>query len=402
MSKMTLKDLDVRGKKVLVRVDFNVPMTKGEKREIQDDTRIRAALPTICYLLDHEATVILMSHLGRPEGKASPEFSLAPVARRLSKILDKPVHFIASDQVVDQDVQLRVKALQKGDLALLENTRFSPGEPKNDPAFAKSLASLGDVFVNDAFGTCHRTHASNVGLASLLPSALGFLVEEELTTMGEALREPRRPFTAIIGGAKVSDKIGIIDHLIDRVDNILIGGGMSYTFLKAQGIEIGTSLLDEEKIDLARALIQKAKEKKVRLLLPIDGVIAEQKALHQKTEVLPIEKIPKDKMSLDIGPKTAKLYAEVIESSATVVWNGPMGVFEIPEFSKGTKTVAQAMANCLGVTIVGGGDSAAAIQELGLTNAITHVSTGGGASLKFLEGKALPGVACISDKSTGK
>lgn len=402
MSKMTLKDLDVRGKKVLVRVDFNVPMTKGEKREIQDDTRIRAALPTICYLLDHEATVILMSHLGRPEGKASPEFSLAPVARRLSKILDKPVHFIASDQVVDQDVQLRVKALQKGDLALLENTRFSPGEPKNDPSFAKSLASLGDVFVNDAFGTCHRTHASNVGLASLLPSALGFLVEEELTTMGEALREPRRPFTAIIGGAKVSDKIGIIDHLIDRVDNILIGGGMSYTFLKAQGIEIGTSLLDEEKIDLARALIQKAKEKKVRLLLPIDGVIAEQKALHQKTEVLPIEKIPKDKMSLDIGPKTAKLYAEVIESSATVVWNGPMGVFEIPEFSKGTKTVAQAMANCLGVTIVGGGDSAAAIQELGLTNAITHVSTGGGASLKFLEGKALPGVACISDKSTGK
>lgn len=402
MSKMTLKDLDVRGKKVLVRVDFNVPMTKGEKREIQDDTRIRAALPTICYLLDHEATVILMSHLGRPEGKASPEFSLAPVARRLSKILDKPVHFIASDQVVDQDVELRVKALQKGDLALLENTRFSPGEPKNDPSFAKSLASLGDVFVNDAFGTCHRTHASNVGLASLLPSALGFLVEEELTTMGEALREPRRPFTAIIGGAKVSDKIGIIDHLIDRVDNILIGGGMSYTFLKAQGIEIGTSLLDEEKIDLARALIQKAKEKKVRLLLPIDGVIAEQKALHQKTEVLPIEKIPKDKMSLDIGPKTAKLYAEVIESSATVVWNGPMGVFEIPEFSKGTKTVAQAMANCLGVTIVGGGDSAAAIQELGLTNAITHVSTGGGASLKFLEGKALPGVACISDKPTGK
>lgn len=402
MSKMTLKDLDVRGKKVLVRVDFNVPMTKGEKREIQDDTRIRAALPTICYLLDHESTVILMSHLGRPEGKASPEFSLAPVARRLSKILDKPVHFIASDQVVDQDVQLRVKALQKGDLALLENTRFSPGEPKNDPSFAKSLASLGDVFVNDAFGTCHRTHASNVGLASLLPSALGFLVEEELTTMGEALREPRRPFTAIIGGAKVSDKIGIIDHLIDRVDNILIGGGMSYTFLKAQGIEIGTSLLDEEKIDLARALIQKAKEKKVRLLLPIDGVIAEQKALHQKTEVLPIEKIPKDKMSLDIGPKTAKLYAEVIESSATVVWNGPMGVFEIPEFSKGTKTVAQAMANCLGVTIVGGGDSAAAIQELRLTNAITHVSTGGGASLKFLEGKALPGVACISDKPTGK
>lgn len=402
MSKMTLKDLDVRGKKVLVRVDFNVPMTKGEKREIQDDTRIRAALPTICYLLDHEATVILMSHLGRPEGKASPEFSLAPVARRLSKILDKPVHFIASDQVVDQDVELRVKALQKGDLALLENTRFSPGEPKNDPSFAKSLASLGDVFVNDAFGTCHRTHASNVGLASLLPSALGFLVEEELTTMGEALREPRRPFTAIIGGAKVSDKIGIIDHLIDRVDNILIGGGMSYTFLKAQGIEIGTSLLDEEKIDLARALIQKAKEKKVRLLLPIDGVIAEQKAFHQKTEVLPIEKIPKDKMSLDIGPKTAKLYAEVIESSATVVWNGPMGVFEIPEFSKGTKTVAQAMANCLGVTIVGGGDSAAAIQELGLTNAITHVSTGGGASLKFLEGKALPGVACISDKPTGK
>lgn len=402
MSKMTLKDLDVRGKKVLVRVDFNVPMTKGEKREIQDDTRIRAALPTICYLLDHEATVILMSHLGRPEGKASSEFSLAPVARRLSKILDKPVHFIASDQVVDQDVELRVKALQKGDLALLENTRFSPGEPKNDPSFAKSLASLGDVFVNDAFGTCHRTHASNVGLASLLPSALGFLVEEELTTMGEALQEPRRPFTAIIGGAKVSDKIGIIDHLIDRVDNILIGGGMSYTFLKAQGIEIGTSLLDEEKIDLARALIQKAKEKKVRLLLPIDGVIAEQKALHQKTEVLPIEKIPKDKMSLDIGPKTAKLYAEVIESSATVVWNGPMGVFEIPEFSKGTKTVAQAMANCLGVTIVGGGDSAAAIQELGLTNAITHVSTGGGASLKFLEGKALPGVACISDKPTGK
>lgn len=398
MSKMTLKDIDVRGKRVLVRVDFNVPMSKGEKREIQDDTRIRAALPTISYLLDHQATVILMSHLGRPQGKASPEFSLAPVAIRLSRIMDKPVHFIASDQVVDKDVQTRVKELQIGDLALLENTRFAPGEAQNDPELARELASLGDIFVNDAFGTCHRAHASNVGLASILPSALGFLVEKEVRIIQNALQNPRRPLTAIVGGAKVSDKIGIIDHLLDKVDSILIGGGMAYTFLKSQGIEIGTSLLDAEKIDLAKGLLQKAEENRVRFLLPVDGVIAEEKALHQKTKIVPITEIPKDKMSLDIGPQTAKIYSEVIEGSGTVLWNGPMGVFEIPEFSQGTKAVAKAMANCLGVTIVGGGDSAAAITELGLTHSITHVSTGGGASLKLLEGKGLPGIDCISEK----
>lgn len=398
MSKMTLKDLDVQGKKVLLRVDFNVPMSKGEKREIQDDSRIRAALPTINYLLDQQSTVILMSHLGRPKGKASKQFSLAPVASRLSKIMDKPVHFFASDQVVDQDVKIRVNNLKRGEIALLENTRFSPGETTNDPAFAQELASLGDVFVNDAFGTCHRSHASNVGVASILPSAIGFLVENELKTMTEALKNPRRPFTAIIGGAKISDKMNMIEHMLDKVDNVLIGGGMGYTFLRSQGYEIGTSLLEKDKIDLAKSLVNKAKEKNVQFLLPVDGVLADEKAENQKTEIFSVGDFPKDKMSLDIGPKTAKKYAEVIESSGTVVWNGPMGVFEIPEFSNGTKTVAKAMANCLGVTIVGGGDSAAAVRELGLENSMTHVSTGGGASLMFLEGKELPAVACISDK----
>lgn len=398
MKKKTLKDLNFEGKKVLVRVDFNVPMSKDEPGKINDDARIRAALPTIQYLIDHKARTILMSHLGRPKGEAKAELSLAPVADRLADLLGQEVKFLDSDQVVDDSVRQACDQLKDGEVALLQNTRFRAGETKNDEGFAKDLASLGDLFVNDAFGTCHRSHASNVGVASILPSALGFLVEKEVEVMGKALDDPDRPFVAILGGAKVSDKIGVIENLLDKVDTILVGGGMAYTFLKAQGKEIGTSLLEEDKIDLAKDLMAQAKDRGINFLLPVDGIVADEVAEGQEIQEVAIDEIPADKMSLDIGPKTADLFAQEIKKAGTVVWNGPMGVFEIEDFSKGTFAVAKALADSKAVTIVGGGDSASAVEEAGVKDQITHVSTGGGASLEFLEGNVLPGIAAIADK----
>lgn len=397
MAKKTMKDYALSGKRVLVRVDFNVPQEKDGSGKITDDARIVAALPTIRYLIDQKAKVILMSHLGRPKG-ADPVFSLKPVADRLAQLLGQEVLFLPSDTVVDASVRSGLEKLEQGQVALLENTRFVKGETKNDPEFAKELASLADIYVNDAFGTSHRAHASNVGVAKLLPSALGFLVEKEVEIMGKALEDPKRPFVAILGGAKVSDKIGVIDNLLGKVDRILIGGGMAYTFLKAQGYEIGRSLLEEDKLDLAKELMEKAKAAKVTFRLPVDVVLADQVAPGQKVEVVPIDRIPADKMALDCGPETAELYAKEIQEAATVVWNGPMGVFEIEDFAGGTRRIAQAMAQSSAITIVGGGDSAAAVEEAGYKDQITHVSTGGGASLEFLEGKTLPGIAAIAEK----
>ena len=397
MNKQTLKDLDVKGKKVLVRVDFNVPLSKENKGEIADDTRIKAALPTIDYLLENDAKVILMSHLGRPKGESNPEFVLKPVADWLENHYGEKFHFIPSPEVVDEKVKEDVANLKEGEVALLENTRFVAGETKNDEEFAKKLASLADLYVNDAFGTSHRAHASNVGVANILPSAVGFLIEKEIDVMGKALEVPEHPFVSILGGAKVSDKIGVIENLIGKVDTILIGGGMAYTFLKAQGKEIGKSLLEEDKMDLSLELIEKAKANNVEILLPIDAVVADEIEAGVDTEIVDIDNIPADKEALDIGPKTAKLFADKIKDAKTVVWNGPMGVFEIKEFSNGTNEVAEALADSNATTIVGGGDSALAIEMAGLKDKITHVSTGGGASLEFLEGKDLPGISAIEN-----
>ena len=398
MNKKTVKDLDVKGKKVLVRVDFNVPLSKEEKGKIADDARIKAAIPTIDYLSENGAKVILMSHLGRPKGEANPEFSLKPVADYLANEYNDKFTFIPSDEVVDEKVKEEVDKLQDGQIALLENTRFRKEETKNGEDFAKELASLADLYVNDAFGTSHRAHASNVGVASILPSAVGFLIEKEIEVMGKALEDPDHPFISILGGAKVSDKIGVIENLITKVDTILIGGGMAYTFLKAQGIEIGKSLLEEDKMDLSLELIEKAKANGVEILLPVDVVIADKIEAGVDTEIVDINNIPEDKEALDIGPKTAEIFAEKIKNAKTVVWNGPMGVFEIKEFSNGTNEVAKALSDSDAVTIVGGGDSALAIEMAGLKDKITHVSTGGGASLEFLEGKDLPGISAIEDK----
>lgn len=398
MNKKTVKDLDVKGKTVLVRVDFNVPLSKEDRSLITDDSRIRAALPTIDYLLENGAKVILISHLGRPKGEANPDFSLKPVAKWLEDHYKEAFHFLPSDVVVDDKVKEEVKALNPGDLILLENTRYVAGETKNDPEFAKELASLADLYVNDAFGTSHRAHSSNVGVASILPSAVGFLIEKEISVMGKALEDPERPFVAILGGAKVSDKIGVIENLISKVDSILIGGGMAYTFLKAQGYEIGKSLLEEDKMDLSLELLNKAKENGVKIYLPKDVVIADEIKAGIDTEVVSIDNIPTDKEALDIGPETAKEFAEVVSGAKTVVWNGPMGVFEVEEFAGGTKAVAKALAEADATTIVGGGDSALAIEQAGYKDQITHVSTGGGASLEFLEGKELPGIASVDDK----
>lgn len=398
MNKKTVKDLDVKGKKVLVRVDFNVPLSKEEKGKIADDARIKAAIPTINYLSENGAKVILMSHLGRPKGEANPEFSLKPVADYLANEYKDKFTFIPSDLVVDEKVKEEVNKLADGQIALLENTRFRKEETKNGEDFAKELASLADLYVNDAFGTSHRAHASNVGVASILPSAVGFLIEKEIEVMGKALEDPDHPFVSILGGAKVSDKIGVIENLITKVDTILIGGGMAYTFLKAMGKEIGKSLLEEDKMDLSLELIEKAKANGVEILLPVDVVIADKIEAGVATEIVDIDNIPVDKEALDIGPKTAKLFADKIKEAKTVVWNGPMGVFEIKEFSNGTNEVAKALAESDAVTIVGGGDSALAIEMAGLKDKITHVSTGGGASLEFLEGKELPGITAIEDK----
>ena len=398
MNKKTVKDLDVKGKKVLVRVDFNVPLSKEEKGKIADDARIKAAIPTIDYLSENGAKVILMSHLGRPKGEANPEFALKPVADYLENVYGDQFKFIPSPEVVDEKVKEEVNKLEDGQIALLENTRFRKEETKNGEDFAKELASLADLYVNDAFGTSHRAHASNVGVASILPSAVGFLIEKEIEVMGKALEDPDHPFVSILGGAKVSDKIGVIENLITKVDTILIGGGMAYTFLKAQGIEIGKSLLEEDKMDLSLELIEKAKANGVEILLPVDVVIADKIEAGVDTEIVDIDNIPEDKEALDIGPKTAEIFAEKIKNAKTVVWNGPMGVFEIKEFSNGTNEVAKALSDSDAVTIVGGGDSALAIEMAGLKDKITHVSTGGGASLEFLEGKDLPGISAIEDK----
>jgi phosphoglycerate kinase len=397
MNKKTLKDIDVQGKKVLVRCDFNVPLDK--EGNITDDIRITSSMPTIDYLLKNGAAVILMSHLGRPKGQPSKEFSLLPVARRLSEILGKNVLFEDCDTVVDDKVKEDAQNLKPGDVMLLQNTRFRKEEEKNAGDFARDLSSLGDVFVNDAFGTAHRAHSSNVGMCAHLPSAVGILVEREIDIMGSALEDPKRPLTAILGGAKVSDKIAVIDNLLNIADNILIGGGMMYTFLKAEGFNTGTSLLEEDKVELAKELIKKAKEKNVRLVLPKDTIVA--KEFKNDTEFYPTDsdKIPDDFMGLDIGEKTIQDFENIINESRTIIWNGPLGVFEMENFAKGTISVAKAIAkNTEAVSIIGGGDSAAAVEQFGLADKITHISTGGGASLEFLEGKILPGIDAVDNK----
>lgn len=396
LNKKSLKDFNFKDKKVLVRCDFNVPM--DDEQNITDDIRIKSSLPTINYLLESGAKVILMSHLGRPKGQANEKYSLKPVADRLSELLNKEVIFAQDDNVVSEKVEKQVASMKMGDILLLENTRFRKEEEENEPGFAKSIASLGEIFVNDAFGTSHRSHASNVGVSTYLPSAVGYLVEKELSTMGKAINTPERPLVAILGGAKVSDKIGVIENLINIVDTIIVGGGMAYIFLKAEGYEIGRSLLEADKVDLAKALILKAKDKGVKLILPVDIVVAEEFKNDTRFETVSIDKIPKDMMGLDIGEETIKLFTDAIKDARTVIWNGPAGVFEMDNFAKGTNAIAKAMSESEGITIVGGGDSASAVEKAGFADKMTHISTGGGASLEMLEGKKLPGIVAISER----
>lgn len=393
--KKTVRDIEVKGKRVLVRCDFNVPMQDGK---ITDDTRIVSALPTINYLTEHGAKVILLSHMGRPKGEPVKEYSLQPVARKLSELTGKNVIFAASDKVVDDSVETAAANLAEGEIMLLENVRFRKEETKNEASFAKELASLGDIFVNDAFGTAHRAHASTAGIADYLPCVSGFLIEKEVKFLGSAVENPKHPFVAIMGGAKVGDKIPVIENLLKKVDVLIIGGGMSYTFFKAEGLEIGTSILDEDNVQLASQLLKKAEESGVKMLLPVDTICAKEFKNDTEFAAFDKDKIPSDYMGMDIGPKTIKLYEEAIAKAATVVWNGPMGVFEMPNFAKGTRAIAEALAESDAVTIIGGGDSAAACEQFGLKDKMTHISTGGGASLEFLEGKTLPGIAVIQDK----
>ena len=395
MNKKTVKDICVKGKKVLVRCDFNVPL--DENKNITDETRINAALPTIKYLLDNGAAVILCSHLGRPKGEFNMKYSLAPVAKRLSEKLGFEVK-LAKD-VIGPDAKKLAAEVKPGEAILLENVRFQPEEEKNDPAFAKELASMADLYVSDAFGTVHRAHASTAGVAAYLPAVAGFLIGKELDFLGSAVENPKRPFVAILGGAKVKDKIGVITNLLEKVDTLIIGGGMAYTFQKAMGKEIGKSLLDEERIDLAKDLMEKAKAKGVKLLLPVDNVCGSD--FSNDCNIITVDAdqgIPADYEGMDIGPKSVKLFSDAIKEAKTVVWNGPMGVFEFPNFAKGTLAIATAMAESDAITIIGGGDSAAAFTQMGLADRMSHISTGGGASLEFLEGKTLPGVACLEDK----
>ena len=397
-NKKTIEDINVSGKKVLVRCDFNVPLDAD--KNITDETRINAALPTIRYLLDKGAAVILCSHLGRPKGEFNMKYSLAPVAKRLSEKLGFEVK-LASD-VIGESAKKLAAEVKPGEAILLENLRFHAEEEKNDPAFAKELASMADVFVNDAFGTAHRAHASTAGVADYLPAVCGYLIEKEISVMGGALNNPTRPFVAILGGAKVADKLKVIENLLTKVDTLIIGGGMAYTFLAAQGKGIGTSLYDAEKLDYCKDMLKKAEEKGVKLLLPVDTVVAsafpDPIDAPVETEIVCSSAIPADKMGLDIGPKTRELFAEAAKTAKTVIWNGPMGVFENDALAKGTIAVAAALAESDATTIVGGGDSAAAVEKLGFADKITHISTGGGASLEFLEGLELPGIACLNDK----
>ena len=394
-NKKTVLDMDVRGKKVLLRCDFNVPQDK-ETGAITSDKRIVAALPTIRYLLDNGAAVIACSHLGKPKGEWKEKLSLAPVAKRLSELLGREVIF--AKDVIGPDARAKAAALKSGQILLLENLRFHIEEEKNDPAFAKELASLAELYVSDAFGTVHRAHASTVGVAAYLPAVSGLLVARELEIMGKALNDPRRPFVAVLGGAKVSDKIGVISNLLDKADTVIIGGGMAYTFLKARGGSIGLSLLEADKLDYAREMLDKAEKKQVRLLLPVDTVAAKEFSADAAPEVVDSMAIPDDMQGLDIGPKTVELFCAATVGAGTIVWNGPMGVFEFPAFANGTKAMAKALAESGAVTIIGGGDSAAAAEQLGFADRITHISTGGGASLEFLEGRELPGVACLLDR----
>ena len=392
--KKSITQMEVAGRKVLVRCDLNVPMEGGA---ISDDTRIQASLPTIKYLLDREASVILMSHLGRPKGMPNKEFTLAPVAEKLSAMLGVEVIFLPSPSVVDDGVRSAARQLQPRQVMLLENLRYRPEEEANDPGFSRELAELGDLYVNDAFGTAHRAHASTVGVTEFLPGVCGLLISKELEFLGGALDDPSRPFTAILGGSKVSDKIGVIENLIDRADQILIGGGMAYTFVKANGGEIGNSLVEEDKLDLARALQEKARKKGVEFLLPVDNKAGDAFLADCNARVMDIDKIPQGWMGMDIGPKSIERFTAVIRRAATVIWNGPMGVFEFPAFEEGTRAVALALSENTGVTIIGGGDSAAAVKQFGLAGRMSHISTGGGASMEFLEGKTLPGVAALLD-----
>lgn len=388
-----MKDFDVKGKRVFCRVDFNVPMKDGQ---VTDDTRIKAAIPTIEYLTENGAKVILASHLGRPKGKVVEELRLDAVAERLSNLTGKEV--TKTDTVYGEEVSEAVSNLNDGDILLIENVRFEAGEEANDPALAEEFAKIADLYVNDAFGAAHRAHASTVGVAEKLPAAAGFLMEKEIEALGNALSDPKRPFTAIIGGAKVKDKINVIDNLLDKVDNLIIGGGLAYTFIKAQGHEIGKSLLEEDKLDLANEFIAKAKEKNVNFLMPIDTVVASDFSDSADTKIVPVDEIPADWEGLDIGPDTRELYRKTILESALILWNGPMGVFEMNSFAGGTREVAQALADTEGFSIIGGGDSAAAVEKFGLAEQMDHVSTGGGASLEFMEGKVLPGLAALNDK----
>ena len=395
-NKKSIEDVNVSGKRVLCRCDFNVPTKNGK---ITSDKRIVAAMPTIKYLVDHNAKVILCSHMGKPKGEVKPELSLQVVADRISELLGKPV--VMAKDVVGEDAKAKAAALKDGDVMLLENTRFEKGETKNDPELSKALASMADLFVNDAFGTAHRAHSSTAGVADYLPAVCGYLVQKEVSIMGKALADPERPFVAILGGAKVSDKLNVINNLLEKVDTLIIGGGMAFTFLAAKGYDIGSSLVDSEKIDYCKEMMAKAESRGVKLLLPVDAVVADSFPnpidAEIAVETVAADAIPADKMGLDIGEKSQALFADAVKSAKTVVWNGPMGVFENPTLAKGTIAVAQALADSSAVTIVGGGDSAAACEQLGFADKITHISTGGGASLEYLEGKELPGIAVIQN-----
>ena len=395
MNKVTIKDIDVNGKKVLLRCDFNVPL--DENLNITDKTRIVAALPTIKYLLEHNAKLILCSHLGRPKGEVKKEFSLAPVAKELSKELGIDVKL--AEDVTGPSAKELTSNMKEGEVILLENVRFDPREEKNDESLSKEFASLADIYVNDAFGTCHRAHSSTAGVASFLPSACGFLIEKELKALGDALNNPVRPFVAILGGKKVSDKIGVIDSLLEKVDTLLIGGGMAYTFFKAQGYNVGNSVCELDKLDLALSLMEKAKAKGVKMLLPVDNKVGKEFDPNTESKIVKYSEIPDDWEGFDIGPETIKIYTEELKNAKTVLWNGPVGLFEFDQFAIGTNAIANCLANLTDcTTIIGGGDSAAAVTKAGLADKMSHISTGGGASLEFIEGKALPGIECIQDK----
>ena len=394
MNKKTVKDIDLKGKKVFVRCDFNVPM--DENQNITDNTRIVAALPTIKYLLEQNCKLVLASHLGRPKGEVKPEFSLKPVAKELSKLLGKEV--IMAKDVIGEDAMTKSANLKEGEILLLENVRFHREETDNDPEFAKKLASMAEVYVNDAFGSAHRAHASTTGIANYLPAVAGFLIEKELKFLGNAVNNPERPFVAILGGAKVSDKIGVIDNLLEKVDTLMIGGGMAYTFFKAQGYEVGNSICEMDKLDLAKNAMEKAKQKGVKLMLPVDTKVGKEYKPDTESKVVKYTEIPADWEGFDIGPETIKMFSDELKTAKTVVWNGPLGLFEFEQFAVGTNSIAKVLSEIDATTIIGGGDSAAAVKKAGLEDKMTHISTGGGASLEFLEGKKLPGIECLMDK----